>query len=253
MNQGNEMNQALAIQCRDITLRIQNQPILESINLAIPSDRFLSIVGPNGAGKSMLIKIILGLTTPNTGKILVLGQRPQNLIPCDVGYVPQRKAFDSRFPAKTEELVLSGKTHRWPFFINSQQKHDVRDALSRLQSEHLYGKSVHELSGGELQRVFLARAFIEPRKILILDEPAAGIDTFGESDLYKILEDYRDDTKALVILVTHDLEVALHHSSDVLLINKKQIAFGNPPETLSQENIHRAFGHSMHEHHGSHE
>jgi len=246
------VKEAPAIESYAISLRMQNRSILESIDLSIPLNRFLSIVGPNGAGKSMLIKIILGLVTPSSGKILILGQRPQALIPCDVGYVPQRKAFDPRFPAKTEELILSGKTHRWPFFIRSEQKDEVRAALSRLQSEHLYGKSVHELSGGELQRVFLARAFIEARKILILDEPAAGIDTFGESDLYKILEDYRETTKALVILVTHDLEVALHHSSDVLLINKKQIAFGNPDETLSQDNIHRAFGHSMHEHHGGH-
>ncbi len=169
-----------------------------------------------------------------------------------IGYVPQSKTFDRRFPALTEELVASGIHSTWPWRLSLSVKARVQEALAKVGAQHLLGKNIETLSGGELQRVYLARAFIRPRKILILDEPSTGIDTFGEADLYILLENFRKETGCLVMMITHDLKVAEHHSTHVLVLNRRQLAFGSPQVALSHEVIERAFGHSQHEHHHDH-
>jgi len=149
-------------------------------------------------------------------------------------------------------LVASGIHGTWPWRLSTSVKTGVKEALSKVGAEHLFGKNIDTLSGGELQRVYLARAFIRPRKILILDEPSSGIDTFGEADLYILLENFRKETGCLIMMITHDLKVAEHHSTHVLVLNRRQLAFGAPQSALSNDVIERAFGHSQHDHHSDH-
>jgi len=121
-------------------------------------------------------------------------------------------------------------------------------ALDRVGAAHLAGKQLSQLSGGELQRVYLARALARDIRVLILDEPESGIDVAGTSDLYDQLDSFRAESNGTVVLVTHDWDAALHHATHVLLMRSRQISFGTPSEALSEAHVRDAFGHVGHEH-----
>ncbi|MCS7052113.1 MAG: metal ABC transporter ATP-binding protein [Ignavibacterium sp.] len=221
---------------------------LSDINISIPQGKFVSIVGPNGAGKTTLLKIILGLIKNYSGTIKVFDKNPDEVDPALIGYVPQFKTMDRKFPAIAIELVASGIIRKWPWRIRGKSKQLAYEALSLVKSEHLAERSLSSLSGGELQRVCLARSFVRNPKLIVLDEPATGIDAIGESDLYNLLENYQSKSGATVLMITHDWHVALHHSDLVLLLNRRQIAFASPKEALSEDNLRIAFGHIGHQH-----
>lgn len=233
---------------KDLSLSIQGNLILDSIEFEANSPGFLSIIGPNGAGKSAFIKCLLGLIEPTKGELLLYGNHIQNTPKDWIGYVPQFKTFDRSFPARAIDLIVSGLRYKWPAFISRSEKIVAEEALEKVHARHLLSRQVSTLSGGELQKCYLARALIKKRRLIILDEPSTGIDTFGEADLYQILEDQVAKQSTDIIMVTHDLAVARHHSTEVLLLNKKQISFGTPSNALSEEKINRAFGHSEHHH-----
>lgn len=240
------------IKVQNLSLKIHELSILEDLNFSVPAGAFFCVIGPNGAGKTLLTKTMLGAQSPSHGEILLDDQNTSRFDFRHIGYVPQTKTFDRRFPALTEELVASGIHSNWPWRLSKAVKARVQEALAKVGAVHLLGKNIDTLSGGELQRVYLARAFIRPRKILILDEPSTGIDTFGEADLYILLENFRKETGCLIMMITHDLKVAEHHSTHVLVLNRRQLAFGAPDLALSHDVIERAFGHSQHEHHHHH-
>ncbi|TVQ80736.1 MAG: ABC transporter ATP-binding protein [Bradymonadales bacterium] len=236
------------IEAKNLSLKIGRNPILSDLNFSVPDHSFFCILGPNGAGKSMLIKLILGLFEASAGSLKVFDQSPAQVPAEWVGYVPQIKTFDRSFPGLSTELVISGELGRWPARMTSAQRAKAREALKMVGAESLEDRSLHQLSGGELQRVFLARAFILPRRLLILDEPATGIDTLGEADLYSLLEEYGKRNSCNIIMITHDVDVARHHASHVLLLNHRQIQFSDRDSGLSEEQLERAFGHSQHHH-----
>jgi zinc transport system ATP-binding protein len=150
------------------------------------------------------------------------------------------------FPALASELVMTGVASSWPFA--APRKADVARALQQVGGSHLATRSVSELSGGELQRVFLARALARNPRLLILDEPATGIDVSGEADMYGVLEAFQRQTGATVLMATHDLDAAEHHASHVLLMARRQVAFGAPEAALSERNLRTAFSHVGHAH-----
>lgn len=222
--------------------------LLRHLEWSLEDKSFLAVIGPNGAGKSTLVKLIMGAIEPTEGHIRVLNQKARRSPPKEIGYVPQIKKFDPYFPAKVDEFIFSGLDSSWPFWISQKEKSLIKNALDAVNSWDLRNRNLKDLSGGELQRVYLARAFVKERKILILDEPAAGVDVMGEADLYRLLEDYRKTHQSTIVMVTHDIDVARHHATHVLLINHNQISFGSPENVLTEENLNRAFGHSQHQH-----
>lgn len=238
----------IGLKANHLSFSVKTHCLLSDLHFEAPKPSFLAVLGPNGAGKSTLVHLIIGRNKASAGEVEVLGRPARKLSPQEIGYVPQRKSFDPSFPACVEEFVLSGENSKWPFWISSRSREKVKAALGLVNAEVLLKKPLVELSGGELQRVYLARAFVRPRQLLIMDEPAAGVDNVGEADLYKILENYARKHQAMIIMVTHDIEVARHHASHVLILNQKQIAFGEPSKVLNQENLDRAFGHSQHAH-----
>lgn len=238
----------MSLRIEKLRLTLNQIPLVEDINIEVPEASFFSVIGPNGAGKSLLAKSILGLIEPSAGSIFLDEASPNKIPHTWIGYLPQVKSFDRRFPALTQELVWNGLKGGWPFRISKSELEKIEQALSRVKATHLLDRSLRELSGGELQRVYLARAFIQNRKILILDEPTTGIDSFGEQDLYELLEDFKRETGTTIMMVTHDIDVARHHSSHVLVMNRKQLSFGPPQLSLEQSIIERAFGHSHHHH-----
>jgi len=221
---------------------------LIDVSLNIPENAFVAIVGPNGAGKSTFIKALLGLVNPSSGIIKINGRSPRNVSPGDIGYIPQVKTMDRTFPAIAIELVLTGIDYRWPWKLDNLNTDQANDALKQVGAEHLAHRQISKLSGGELQRVCLARTIVRKPKLIMLDEPATGIDAIGENDMYKMLEAYQTASNATVLMITHDWHAATHHADYVLLLNRKQISYGPPVEALSEDNLREAFGHIGHSH-----
>jgi zinc transport system ATP-binding protein len=239
---------SFAVEIKNLSLSFADIKVLENINLEVPKDSFVSIVGPNGAGKTTLMKILLGLVKFDIGEVKVFGKSPSTVDPSFIGYVPQIKTMDRSFPALAIELVISGITQRWTWSIKSDEKEKAMKALSLVKAEQLANRTLSELSGGELQRVCLARSIVRNPKLVVLDEPATGIDAIGEADLYNHLEAYQEKSGATIMMITHDWHVANHHSDFVLLLNRKQVSFGPPAEALSENNLRIAFGHIGHLH-----
>ncbi|MER3444503.1 MAG: ABC transporter ATP-binding protein [Meiothermus sp.] len=247
---------ALAVQTFELGVRFGDFQALYGVNLAISPGSFVAIVGPNGAGKSTLLKVLLGLDPGNlrdgearlTGRTEVFGQAPKALPPGWVGYVPQVKSFDRSFPALALEVVVSGLRRAWPFRITPHEREVATAALEQVGAAHLAGRRLGRLSGGELQRVYLARSLVRRPRLLMLDEPATGVDAVGEADLYRHLEAYQQQSGATVLMITHDWEAASHHASHVLLLNRTVIAYDLPAVALCHECLSRAFGHVGHAH-----
>lgn len=237
-----------AIIARDLTVRFGSYTALEKVSLEIAPESFLAVVGPNGAGKSTFIRSVLGLVKPTSGSIEVFGHRPGKLPPGTVGYVPQVKTLDRRFPALSIELVMTGVRRRWPFRIGASERHDAMRALERVGMGKLAEMPLGKLSGGQLQRVYLARSLARRPRLILLDEPATGMDAPGEQDFYAVLEDWQQSSGATIIMVTHDLEVAAHHAAEVLVLNRRVIGFGDPHTALGEHHLSEAYGHSGHSH-----
>ncbi len=237
-----------AVEFEDVSVRFGSYTALEGINLKIPAGAFVAIIGPNGAGKSTLLKLVLGLLRPTQGRVLVFGV-PAPRAPAEwLGYVPQFKTLDRSFPALAIELVATGIRRRWPFRLSPLEKKASLEALRRVRGEELAHRRLARLSGGELQRVYLARAFVRRPRLLLLDEPATGMDVLGEADMYRMLERYQGEHDATVLMITHDWEAARHHATHVLVLNRRVIGFGPPERALSDECLRRAFGHEGHPH-----
>jgi zinc transport system ATP-binding protein len=221
---------------------------IEQVTFDLPAESFLAIVGPNGSGKSTLLRVLMNLLEPRHGTIQIFDQPPPAIPPSWIGYVPQLKTLDRRFPALSRELVATGLRRRWPAFFGRGDRQKIDAALEQVGADHLAERTVAELSGGELQRVYLARALVHQPRIVLLDEPATGIDLKGEHDFYELLDRYQADSAATILMVTHDWHAAVHHASHVLLLKTQQVAFGPPGDTLSDDNIRQAFGHVGHRH-----
>lgn len=237
-----------AVEVKNLSFSYGDIKVLENLNFEIPENSFVSVVGPNGAGKTTLMKILLGLIKNFNGEVKIFGKSPDEVEPQLIGYVPQIKTMDRNFPALSIELVASGLMRRWPWSVKGTEREKSLKALSMVKAEHLVHRSITELSGGELQRVCLARSIVRNPKLVVLDEPATGIDAIGEADLYNLLEAYQTNAGATILMITHDWHVAHHHSDYVLLLNRKQVSFGHPEEALSENNLRTAFGHIGHEH-----
>ncbi|MCB1187257.1 metal ABC transporter ATP-binding protein [bacterium] len=231
-----------------LTVRYGKLTALDSVSFALAGGEFLAVVGPNGSGKSSLLKCLLGLAPFQSGSISLLGHAPDELPSEKIGYVPQVKTLDLSFPASSCELVASGLRRRWPWKIGKQEHERAEAALRQVGIGHLSHRSLAALSGGELQRVYLARALARQPQLLVLDEPATGIDATAEQDMYDILERVNREQGVTIIMVTHDWLAARHHCSHALLLKSRMISFGTSPGALSDENMATAFGHSGHRH-----
>lgn len=239
---------APVIAASDLGVRFGDHAVLDAITFEAEPGDFVAVVGPNGGGKTTLLRVLLGLLAPDTGWAHVFGQRPATVEPGLVGYVPQVKGLDRSFPARALDLVLTGVDQRWPFRIRAEERERAHEALARVGAEALAERALDGLSGGELQRVYLARSLARAPRLILLDEPATGIDVAGAADLYDVLERDQDARETTILMVTHDWNAAYHHASRVLLIDGRQIGFGPPSEVLTDECLREAFGHTGHAH-----
>ena len=229
------------IQVENLSVVTSGRVILQDVEFTLPKGSFLAVIGPNGGGKSTLIRTLLGLQA-HVGSVVV---EPKE---APIGYVPQIKTLDRSFPALTEELVATALKRRWPWRVDAACEDIVSGALHSVGAAHLMGQSIRSLSGGELQRVYLARAMISTPSILVLDEPSAGVDVAGAADMLECVERFRSEHNATVVMVTHDWDVAYHHASHALVLNRELISYGPAQEAINEEVVRQAFGHEGHAH-----
>lgn len=201
----------------NISVQFARRPVLSGISLKLMPGRILTLLGPNGAGKSTLVRVVLGLLTPASGQI----QRDPGL---RIGYVPQKLHIDPTLPVTVERFML---------LTRGAKRADVLPALKRVQAGHLLNAPLQKLSGGETQRVLLARAVLNQPQLLVLDEPTQGVDVNGQVALYDLIDQLRHELNCGVLMVSHDLHLVMAKTDEVLCLNH-HICCSGTPEAVSQ-------------------
>lgn len=192
------------LELKKLSFGFGENKVISNANLSIESGDFVCIVGANGAGKSTLVKAILGLIKPLSGEI----EYQNGLARTQIGYLPQETRPDNSFPATVEEIVLSGCLGHmgWkPFYCHKEKQH-VKRSLKTLGIEDLAGRSFMDLSGGQKQKVLLARSLSATTKMLILDEPSNNLDHKSRRDFYKTLKNLNRERGLTILMITHDLD-----------------------------------------------
>lgn len=208
-----------------------HSPQLEDVSLTIEDHDFLSIIGPNGAGKTTLLKVILGLIQPAKGSVTVFGSPPE-IGRKNIGYVPQDIRFDSTFPISVFDVVLMGRYKGLLSSYTEEDKEVVIDALKTVEMVRFKDRQIGTLSGGEQQRVFLARALARQPRLLLLDEPTASIDPDMRKAFYELLTSLKEEMA--VLLVTHDVSVVSVYVDSVACLNRKLYYHGPAEGALEQ-------------------
>lgn len=206
-----------AVEMEDVCVTFNKQPVLQDINFSIGVNDFLAIIGPNGGGKSTLLKIILGLIKVNRGSVRVFGNEPGN--PTNpIGYLPQHVSFDPDFPINVFDTVLSGRYHGLLKTYSEEDREKVSEALREVNMLKMGDRQMSRLSGGQMQRVFIARAIVREPKLLLLDEPMASIDPEMQNSFYNLLSRLRD--RMAIVLVSHDVGAVSSHVDNIACLNQ---------------------------------
>ena len=220
------------VRLEDVWVQYNGVPILEGINLAIEQDDFLGIIGPNGGGKTTLLKIILGLISPSRGKVSVLGKPPEKSR-SKIGYVPQHNLFDRDFPISVGDVVLMGRYGKSGLFrrYSSEDRRATQDALQTVGMLDYKDRQMGKLSGGELQRIFIARALVAEPKLLLLDEPTASVDPAMQTEFYELLEKLKK--QMAIVLVSHDISAVSVYVDKLACLNR-QLHYHGSKEITSE-------------------
>jgi zinc transport system ATP-binding protein len=263
------------VEIRNLSLKYSNGvTALQGINLDINPKDFIALIGPNGAGKSTLLKIILGLIKPTNGTIKlhlieesaskplksnkqkIKGSSELNGNLKYVGYVPQSaQARDPNLPFSVFETVMLGRTPKIGLFhrTGAKDRQKVEETLKMFGIYELKDRKIGQLSGGQSQRVFLAKAMVSDPKLLLLDEPTSGVDAASKKDFYNILERLNKETGITVILSSHDISVITKIANRVLCINKSQFFCGENEDFAAEKEIPKMYEHPVeiidHDHH----
>ena len=219
--------------CENAILGYEKTAVTGSINFKLDKGDYLYIIGDNGSGKSTLMKGILGLRKPMEGKISFGDDLKKN----EIGYMPQHTVVQKDFPASVEEIVISGCLSRsglCPFFTK-QDRQLADEMLAKMEILDLKKRSYRELSGGQQQRVLLARALCATRKMLLLDEPVAGLDPETTDEFYKLVKKLNREEGITIIMVSHDMHAMSKYASHVLNLVKKPVFFGTKEEYLAMQ------------------
>ncbi len=219
--------------CDDLALGYEGQEIISGLSFSVDSGDYLCILGENGSGKTTLMKTILGLHKPMKGKILT----GDGLNRDEIGYLPQQNSIQKDFPASVKEIVVSGFQGRCGLrpFYNKEEKKQAEQNMQLMGISHLKKRCYRELSGGQQQRVLLARALCATRKMLLLDEPVAGLDPKATEEMYSLIQDLNKNHGITIIMISHDVKAALQYATKILHIGS-EIFFGSRDEYLKNVN-----------------
>lgn len=220
------------LQMDDVSFSYDHTPVLSHISFAVNPGESIGIIGPNGGGKTTLLKLILGFLKPTKGQIHLLGATQDA-----IAYVPQSMRFDREFPISVMEVVLSGLLSKLPWYGKFRQKERLMalEALDKVGLSHFHDRPFGQLSGGQAQRVLIARALVSDPKLLLLDEPTASVDAQAEAEIYSLLDKLKG--QMTMIMVTHDLRAAINHVDRLFCVQRE--LFAMKPEEVCE---HYAIG-----------
>jgi ABC-type Mn2+/Zn2+ transport system ATPase subunit len=226
------------LEVKNLVVEIDGRRLLDTISFWVPKGEFVCLCGPNGAGKSTFLKTALGLMRPTSGSIEILG-KPPGKAGSKLGYVPQRKTSDMRFPARAIDLIVANIRGSWPARIRDEERQMAVDALRQVGGEKLLEKDLAGLSGGETQRVFLARALVTKPALILLDEPTAGVDVKGRAEFLDLLAEISASDELAAILVTHNLAAVARCAERVVYFDSgRLVAWGLPDELLGHKSLY---------------
>jgi zinc transport system ATP-binding protein len=234
------MTGALYAELVDVAVDFGRLRALDGVSLAIQAGEIATVIGPNGSGKTTLLRVVLGLQPPSRGRVWRAPQRR-------IGYVPQRLAIDETLPLTTRRFLGLARHVRRP----------AAAALAEVGAAHTADLPVQRLSGGELQRVLLARALLGDPDLLVLDEPAQGVDVAGQAEIFALIRRVRDRLGCAVLLVSHDLHLVMAATDRVICLNH-HICCSGTPEAVSRDPEYRALfgaaieGFALYTHHHDH-
>lgn len=214
------------LELRDISVRFAERSVLDRVNLTIKAGEIITLIGPNGAGKTTLVRVVLGLLAPDEG----LQNRKKGL---RIGYMPQKLHVEPSLPLTVSRFLQLARR------CNKQKLEQV---LERVGCSHLAKSPVQQISGGELQRVLLARALLQEPQLLVLDEPAQGVDINGQRELYQLIRQIRDETGCTVLMVSHDLHLVMAATDQVLCLNHHICCSGHPEQVCRDPIYLELFG-----------
>jgi ABC-type Mn2+/Zn2+ transport system ATPase subunit len=233
------------LEWQNVSLDFEGRQVLHNISTWIQAGELTCLCGANGAGKTQLVRLGLGFMKPAVGRVVLFGSDPRETRKL-IGYVPQQKAFNRNFPATVEDVLIASIRGCWPLYRRSSERERAAECLQRVGGLTLLDKDIAVLSGGELQRVFMARALIQNPKMLILDEPLAAIDTKGRSQIMDLLEELRSEGKIAVLLITHSEPVVRKLADRVIFLEKgRLVGWGETGAMLAIEELRDVafFGH----------
>jgi zinc transport system ATP-binding protein len=219
--------------CHNLTLGYEGKTILSGLSFTVNAGEYLCLVGENGSGKSTVIKALVKLKVPISGEVVA----GDGLLPKEIGYLPQQTVVQKDFPASVREVVRSGCLNRCglrPFYRTSE-KQSADENMEKLGIASLARHCYRELSGGQQRRVLLARALCATKKLLLLDEPAAGLDPKATAEMYALIREL-NDSGITIIMISHDIDAAVRYASHILHLGPQRPRFfGTTAEYLASE------------------
>lgn len=233
------------IKIKDLNVDYFGNPALSNVSVEIPFGYSVGIIGPNGAGKSTFIKALLNIVKASSGDVTVDGEPIKNK-QSKIAYVPQKSDVDLSFPITVEDTVLTGTYPNIKLFRRpgKKEREIVKTAMEMVDITNLAKRQISNLSGGQLQRVFIARALAQQADVFFLDEPFVGIDLVSETIIVDLLKELRAEGKTVVV-VHHDLHEVEAYFDKLMILNKELVAFGDVKDVFNTENIQKAYGSSL--------
>jgi len=221
-----------------VSLALGGTPVLEDVSLAIQPGDYLAILGPNGGGKSTLLRLLLGLLTPDRGDVRVFGEPPRR-VRGRVGYVPQHVRFDLHFPIVVRDVVLMGRLGGPRVGrVGREDRRVAEEALARVEMQSLAERPIGALSGGQLQRVLIARALAQRPGLLLLDEPTASLDERIGTSVWELFEVLSQEMA--VVVVSHDIGAISRYVRRVACLNRR--LYAHPTRELTPEILEATYG-----------
>jgi zinc transport system ATP-binding protein len=236
------MDSSTLLRATDLCLEVSGKTLLSAVNLELHEGEIMTLIGPNGAGKTSLIRLLLGLNEATGGEVY----RRAGL---KIGYVPQRTSISNVLPLRVVDFLKLAAPYT---------EGEIMQVMREVQLEHILHSTMHGISGGELQRVLLARALLKQPDVLVLDEPAQGVDIIGQQALYKTIKAVRDLHACGVLMVSHDLHLVMAATDQVVCLNTHVCCTGHPDHISEHPEYLKLFGDALdglavYSHHHDHE
>jgi zinc transport system ATP-binding protein len=228
------MENKVLLKVENLSVELENKTVIKDVSFELKKEEVLAIVGPNGAGKSVLLKTLLGLFPPATGKI-----RWTPGVTC--GYLPQRFHIDHYLPMTVEEFLK----------LKPNPKYSIDEVLGLVEAEESWlKKNLATFSSGQLQKILFAWAIIDQPQVLLFDEPTENVDVIGQESIYDLLHHLQDKLGIATILISHDLNIVYHYANQVLCLNHAMTCYGEPKEILTTKTLSELYGdHAFFHHH----